>query len=55
VCVVPLNVTDQLVPEGSPVSVNVTAYGTGPVGEKVIISVAELPLTVTPPELRFAA
>ena len=48
----PLYVTDQLVPEGNPVSVNVTLYDGTPVfvAVKVIDWPVGAPLTMTDPE-----
>ena len=40
-------VTHQRVPAGSPVSSNVTACAGGPVGEKVMLSLVAVPLTIT--------
>lgn len=46
----PFSVTDQLVVDGSPVSVNVIAYVVGALGVNVIVSVTAAPFTVTEPD-----
>ena len=49
-CVAPFNVTDQLIPDGNPLSVNVTAYVVAFTEENVTASETGLPDTVRLPD-----
>jgi hypothetical protein len=51
--VAPFRLTDQLVPVGSPVSVNVTAYVVGPCAVNVTDCTTPAPVTVIVPDDGF--